>query len=50
VVATTSQVRMTFGFSLYVVSLLATLVTYFEMKLENLTGEKLPEDSKLYYC
>jgi len=42
-------VRMIFGLSLYIVSLLVTLVAYFGMELGNLVSEKTPEDSKVCY-
>jgi len=41
---------MTFGFSLYAASLLATLVIYFEMGFGNLVGRKPLENGKVYYC
>ena len=41
---------MTFSFSLYVVLLLVTLVTYFRTKLGNLVDKRLLEDSKIYCC
>jgi len=40
---------MIFGFSLYTTFLLAVLVIYFRMELENLVGEKPLEDGKIYH-
>ena len=41
---------MIFGFSLYTVSLLVILVTYFGIETEDLVGGKPLEDNKVYYC
>ena len=40
---------MTFGFILYAVSLLATLVIYFGMELGDLTDRKSLEGNKMCY-
>jgi len=41
---------MTFGFSLYTISLLVTQVIFFEMGLKNLVGRKPPEGDEICYC
>jgi len=41
---------MIFGFSLYTVSLLVTLVAYFGSGLSELSGLGLPENGKVYHC
>ena len=40
---------MTFGFSLYIISLLVALTIYFGTELGNLIDEKPLENSKMYY-
>ena len=41
---------MIFNFSLYTMSLLATLVVYFGMELEELSRWKPLENGKVYHC
>ena len=40
---------MIFGFSLYTVSLLTALITYFRTELGDLAGKKPLEGGKAYY-
>jgi len=44
------QGGITFGFILYTMLLLVTLVAYFRMGLGDLAGVKPLEGSKVYYC
>jgi len=45
-----SRLKIIFGFSLCVVSLLVTQVIYFRLELGDLEGRKPPEDDKVYCC
>jgi len=40
---------MTFGFSIYAISLQVTLVVYFRLELKTLEGGQLLEGGKVYY-
>ena len=44
------EVGITFGFSLYAISLLVVLVTYFGSRLGDLSRLRLLEDSEICYC
>ena len=45
-----SRLKIIFGFSLCVVPLLVTQVTYFRLELGDLEGRKPTEDGKVCYC